>query len=107
GNDQALSTRPHHIGQPYELGTLLGRDGMGEVREATDLRLGRAVAIKVLRSDLAEQEKRDARFAREARAAARINHPNGVAIYDIGEENGVPFIVMERLPGNTLAGELA
>jgi eukaryotic-like serine/threonine-protein kinase len=107
GNDQAMSTRPDTIGQRYELGTLLGRGGMGEVREATDLRLGRAVAIKVLRSDLAEQEKLRGRFEREARAAARINHPNVVAIYDIGEENSVPFIVMERLPGDTLAAELA
>ena len=102
-----MSTRPDTIGQRYELGARLGRGGMGEVREATDLRLGRAVAIKVLRSDLAEQEKLRGRFEREARAAARINHPNVVAIYDIGEEDGVPFIVMERLPGDTLAAELA
>jgi serine/threonine protein kinase len=61
----------------------------------------------VLRSDLAEQDKLRGRFEREARAAARINHPNVVAIYDIGEDDGVPFIVMERLPGNTLANELA
>ena len=102
-----MSTRPDTIGQRYELGELIGRGGMGEVRAATDLRLGRAVAIKVLRSDLAEQEKLRGRFEREARAAARINHPNVVAIYDIGEDDGVPFIVMERLPGNGLSGELA
>jgi serine/threonine protein kinase len=102
-----MSIRPDTIGQRYELGARLGRGGMGEVREATDLRLGRVVAIKVLRADLAEQDKLRERFEREARAAARINHPNVVAIYDIGEEEGVPFIVMERLPGNTLAGELA
>jgi len=102
-----MTTRPDAIGQRYELGPLLGRGGMGEVRAATDLRLGRAVAIKVLRSDLAEQEKLRGRFEREARAAARINHPNVVAIYDIGEDDGVPFIVMERLPGNTLSTEFA
>jgi serine/threonine-protein kinase len=102
-----MSIRPDTIGQRYELGARLGRGGMGEVREATDLRLGRVVAIKVLRADLAEQDKLRERFEREARAAARINHPNVVAIYDIGEEDGVPFIVMERLPGNTLASELA
>src|SRR5438128_2414574 len=85
------------------LAALLGRGGMGEVREATDLRLAREVAIKVLRADLAEQDKLRERFEREARAAARINHPNVVAIYDIGEDDGVPFIVMERLPGRTLA----
>ena len=102
-----MSTRPDTIGQRYELGELLGRGGMGEVHAATDLRLERAVAIKVLRSDLAEQEKLRGRFEREARAAARINHPNVVAIYDIGEEDGVPFIVMERLPGNSLSRELA
>jgi serine/threonine protein kinase len=102
-----MSIRPDTIGQRYELGARLGRGGMGDVREATDLRLGRVVAIKVLRADLAEQDKLRERFEREARAAARINHPNVVAIYDIGEEDGVPFIVMERLPGNTLAAELA
>jgi serine/threonine-protein kinase len=106
GNDHRMPTPPETIAQRYEIGALLGRGGMGEVRAATDLRLGRAVAIKVLRSDLAEQDKLRARFEREARAAARINHPNVVAIYDIGEEAGVPFIVMERLPGHSLAGEL-
>ncbi len=102
-----MSIRPDTLGQRYELGARLGRGGMGEVREATDLRLGRVVAIKVLRSDLAEQEKLRGRFEREARASARINHPSVVAIYDIGEEAGVPFIVMERLPGNTLSAEFA
>jgi serine/threonine protein kinase len=106
GNDHRMPTPPETIAQRYEIGPLLGRGGMGEVRAATDLRLGRAVAIKVLRSDLAEQDKLRGRFEREARAAARINHPNVVAIYDIGEEAGVPFIVMERLPGNSLANEL-
>jgi len=107
GNDHRMSTPPDTIGQRYELGALLGRGGMGEVRAATDRRLGRAVAVKVLRSDLAEQDNLRGRFEREARAAARINHPNVVAIYDIGEDDGVPFIVMERLPGNSLARELA
>jgi eukaryotic-like serine/threonine-protein kinase len=102
-----MSTRPDTIGHRYELGALLGRGGMGEVRAATDPRLAREVAIKVLRTDLAEQTKLRERFEREARAAARINHPNVVAIYDIGEHDGVPFIVMERLPGRTLATELA
>ena len=106
GNNQGMSSEPEVIGQRYELGSVLGRGGMGEVRAATDLRLGREVAVKLLRIDLAEQTSLRGRFDREARAAARITHPNVVAIYDTGEHDGVPFIVMERLPGNSLATEL-
>ena len=102
-----MASDPEVLGQRYTLGSLLGRGGMGEVRAATDLRLSREVAIKVLRADLAEHEVLRGRIEREARAAARISHPNVVAIYDIGEDDGVPFIVMERLPGNSLADELA
>ncbi len=102
-----MSSRPELIGERYELGLVLGRGGMGEVRAATDLRLGREVAVKLLRSDLAEQAGLRVRFEREARAAARISHPNVVAIYDTGEHDNVPFIVMERLPGISLADEVA
>lgn len=80
---------------------------MGTVRDATDRRLGRRVAVKILRADLAEQPSARRRFETEARAAARLVHPNVVTVFDSGEANGVPFIVMERLPGRTLADEFA
>ncbi len=79
---------------------------MGEVRAGKDLALGREVAVKFLRRDLADQADLRRRFEREARAAARITHPHVVAIYDIGEQDGLPYIVMERLSGRTLADEL-
>jgi len=79
---------------------------MGHIRSALDLRLDREVAVKFLRVDLAEQATLRVRFEREARAAARITHPNVVGIYDIGEDDGAPFIVMERLSGTSLADEL-
>ena len=72
----------------YELGTLLGRGGMAEVRRAKDLRLGRTVAIKRLRADLASDPTFQARFRREAQSAASLNHPTVVAVYDTGDERG-------------------
>jgi tRNA A-37 threonylcarbamoyl transferase component Bud32 len=98
---------PDVLGGRYALGPVIGRGGMGEVRAATDQRLGREVAIKLLRAELADQAGTRARFEREAQVAARIRHPHVVAIYDVGEDHEVPFIVMERLPGNTLADEIA
>lgn len=80
---------------------------MGDVFGGQDLRLGRAVAIKVLRADMAADPQSRRRFEVEALAAARLLHPHAVAVYDTGEDDGVPFIVMERLPGVTLADELA
>ncbi|MDQ1455275.1 MAG: eukaryotic-like serine/threonine-protein kinase [Actinomycetota bacterium] len=91
----------------YELGSLLGHGGMGTVRDATDRRLGRPVAVKILRADLAEQAAARRRFETEAHAAARLTHPNVVMVFDSGEDGGIPFLVMERLPGRTLADELA
>ncbi len=91
----------------YELGSLLGHGGMGTVRDATDRRLGRRVAVKILRADLAEQPSARRRFETEAHAAARLAHPNVVTVFDSGEAEGVPFIVMERLPGRTLVDEIA
>jgi serine/threonine-protein kinase len=90
----------------YELGVMLGRGGMGTVYDGTDRRLGRSVAVKVLRADLAEQPRARRRFETEARAAARLAHPNVVTVFDSGEDDGIPFLVMERLPGRTLADEL-
>jgi serine/threonine protein kinase len=80
---------------------------MGEVHTAIDTRLDRTVAVKQLRADLAEQPTVRRRFEHEAIAAARLSHPNVVAVYDTGEDDGIPYLVMERLPGRSLADELS
>ncbi len=96
------------IGGRYELGDLLGRGGMAEVRHGVDTRLGREVAIKQLRTDLATDPTFQARFRREAQSAAGLNHPTIVAVYDTGEETdpvtgvSIPYIVMELVEGQTL-----
>jgi eukaryotic-like serine/threonine-protein kinase len=105
--DDGAASGPPELAGRYELGSLLGRGGMGAVRDATDRRLGRQVAVKILRADLAEQPSARRRFETEARAAARLAHPNVVTVFDSGEEGGIPFLVMERLPGGTLADEFA
>ena len=101
--------QPPLVGGRYELGELLGRGGMAEVRKGTDTRLGRVVAVKRLRTDLASDATFQARFRREAQSAASLNHPAIVAVYDTGEEpaadgSGVsqPYIVMEFVAGRTL-----
>jgi eukaryotic-like serine/threonine-protein kinase len=99
---------PMTIGGRYELQDLLGRGGMAEVRRAVDTRLGRPVAVKRLRADLATDPTFQARFRREAQSAAGLNHPNIVAVYDTGEETdpqtgvSIPYIVMELVEGPTL-----
>ncbi|MGH9102477.1 MAG: serine/threonine-protein kinase [Acidimicrobiales bacterium] len=98
---------PNLLGGRYRLGPRLGRGGMAEVYEAYDTRLQRAVAVKVLLADLAASEAARARFEAEARAAARLSHPNVVAVHDTGETAGAPWIVMELLPGETLGHRLA
>lgn len=90
----------------YQLGERLGQGGMAEVFEAEDVRLGRPVAIKMLRAHLAAEQIVKSRFELEARTAARLSHPNVVGIFDTAEDDGVAYIVMERLPGTTLADEL-
>jgi hypothetical protein len=86
----------------YEIQRRLGRGGMGTVYVAHDPVLGRMVAIKVFAGDLDMPDARE-RFSREARAAAALNHPNIVTVYDFGEFNSQPYIVMEYVPGETLA----
>ena len=102
---------PRVLGGRYEVGELIGRGGMAEVHVGHDLRLGRSVAIKILRSDLARDTSFLARFRREAQSAAGLNHPSIVAVYDSGEqlhhESGgapvqVPYIIMEHVEGRTL-----
>ncbi len=98
------------VGGRYQLGELLGRGGMAEVRKGIDARLGRVVAVKRLRTDLASDATFQARFRREAQSSASLNHPAIVAVYDTGEEvrdDGgervmQPYIVMEYVAGRTL-----
>ena len=87
---------------PYEIVSPIGAGGMGEVYKARDPRLGRDVAIKILHETVSGEPDRLQRFEQEARAAGLLNHPNILAIYDIGTENGAPYIVSELLEGATL-----
>jgi eukaryotic-like serine/threonine-protein kinase len=91
---------------PYEIESMLGAGGMGEVYRALDRRLQRSVAVKVLRSDVATDGDRLARFEQEARATAALNHPNIVAVFDVGTANGSAYIVSELLTGETLRDRL-
>jgi eukaryotic-like serine/threonine-protein kinase len=107
-----VNATPRLLGGRYEVGDLLGRGGMAEVHRGRDTRLGRTVAVKVLRSDLARDPTFQARFRREAQSAAALNHPSVVAVYDSGEDtspDGVaaPYIVMEHVEGRTLRQLLA
>jgi len=92
---------------PYEIAAPLGAGGMGEVYRARDSRLNRDVAIKVLPSEFASDRNRRELFDREARAVAALNHPNILALYDIGNENGVAYLVTELLEGETLRERLS
>lgn len=106
-----MDNTPRVLAGRYEVGELIGRGGMAEVHIGHDTRLGRTVAIKVLRSDLARDPSFLARFRREAQSAAALNHPAIVAVYDTGEDTHtdtqgasvhVPFIVMEYVEGHTV-----
>jgi eukaryotic-like serine/threonine-protein kinase len=97
------------IGQtlgPYRILAKLGEGGMGEVYQATDTRLGRLVAIKVLPQEVASNPALKARLEREARAISSLNHPHICTLYDIGSQDGTDFLVMEYLEGETLAARL-
>ena len=112
-----MSTAPRVLGGRYEVGELIGRGGMADVHLGHDTRLGRQVAIKMLRSDLARDANFLMRFRREAQSAAGLNHPAIVAIFDSGEDDSVvegpngtrttlPYIVMEFVDGETLRQQL-
>src|SRR5450755_367017 len=91
---------------PYEILAPLGEGGMGEVYKARDTRLDRTVAVKVLPEHIAKREDLRARFEREARAVASLNHPNICVLYDVGNQDGAGYMVMEYMEGATLAARI-
>jgi len=91
---------------PYEVVAPLGAGGMGEVYRAKDTRLGRDVAIKVLPADVSVDEERRQRFEREARTISSLNHPNICALYDVGNQDGMEYLVLEYVEGETLEKRL-
>ena len=91
---------------PYEILSAIGAGGMGEVYRARDTRLDRIVAIKVLPAHLADDPERRERFEREARTIASLNHPHICVLHDVGRQDGIDFLVMEYLKGETLAQRL-
>ena len=97
-----MSLQPGTMLGAYEVTAPIGAGGMGEVYQARDTKLGRDVAIKVLPESFAQDADRLARFEREARAVAALSHPNILAIYDFGSEDGHVFAVTELLEGETL-----
>jgi eukaryotic-like serine/threonine-protein kinase len=101
-----MATEARLLGGRYELGEVLGHGGMAEVHLGRDVRLGRDVAIKLLRPELARDPSFQGRFRREAQSAASLNHPSVVAVYDTGEDHqggeSTPYIVMEYVEGRTL-----
>jgi len=108
GVDPARPARPGDVvAGRYELIELVGQGATGQVFAAQDLRLGRRVAVKMLRPNLAGHSQIGTRFANEARLAAKLNTPSAVAVYDCGESGGASYLVMELLSGRTLADVLA
>src|SRR4029450_12037108 len=91
---------------PYEITRALGAGGMGEVYRARDTRLDRDVAVKVIREGVTGDRDRLQRFIQEAKAASALNHPNIVTVHDIGNEDGVVFMVMELVEGRSLEDAL-
>ena len=91
---------------PYEIQSPLGAGGMGEVYRARDTRLDRIVAIKILPAHLSDNPEAKQRFDREARAISSLNHPNICTLYDVGHQDGIDYLVMEFLEGETLAARL-
>ena len=94
--------KPGDTFERYTIEAPLGQGGMGSVYRAHDTRLGRRVALKVISEGRREEAEADARLVREARAAAALDHPNAVSIFDVGEHEGAPYIVMELVEGRTL-----
>src|SRR6204780_1194766 len=91
---------------PYEIQSPLGAGGMGEVYRGKDTRLDRTVAVKILPSHLSDNPEAKQRLDREARATPSLNHPNICTLHDVGHQDGIDFLVMEFLEGETLADRL-
>src|ERR1051325_1788563 len=98
---------PGHLLLHYRLVERIGAGGMGDVWRAVDTRLDREVAVKVVADRLAEDPEAIARFEREARAVAALSHPNILALYDVGQDGGISYVVTELLRGATLRDRLA
>jgi serine/threonine-protein kinase len=91
----------------YEILNKIGRGGMGEVYRARDTRLGRIVALKILPEHLSQDEQSRERFEREARTTSALNHPHICSVYDVGHQDGISYLIMEFIEGQTLAGLLS
>jgi len=91
---------------PYEIQSYLGAGGMGEVYRARDTRLDRTVAVKILPTHLSQDSEAKQRFDREARAISSLSHPNICPLYEVGSQEGIGYIVMDYLQGETLADRL-
>src|SRR5215467_815725 len=91
---------------PYEIQSPLGAGGMGEVYRAKDTRLGRDVAVKILPREMSADATRKQRFEREAKAISGLNHPNICTLHDVGSQDGVDYLVMEYVEGETFAKRL-
>ena len=92
---------------PYQIESLLGAGGMGEVYRARDTRLDRTVAVKILTQGVADTPEVRQRFEREARAVSSLSHPHICVLYDVGNQDGIEYLVMEYLEGETLAARIA
>src|SRR5450755_3775772 len=101
-----MSLTPGKSLGPYEIQSALGAGGMGEVYRARDTRLDRTVAIKILPDHLSSNPDLKQRFEREARAISSLNHPRICTLYDVGHQDGVDFLVMEYLEGESLADRM-
>ena len=106
GSQSAAGFSPGSRLGPYQLEALLGEGGMGQVFRARDTRLGRSVAMKLIRAERSQQGDFQIRFRREARATAALNHPHICTLYDVGEQDGSAYLVMEYVDGQTLASRL-
>ena len=107
GNGALMALTPGTKLGPYEIVAPLGAGGMGEVYRARDTRLDREVAVKILPAHLSLNLEARQRFEREARAISSLSHPNICHLYDVGSQDGIDYLVMEYLEGETLASRLA